>query len=137
MKKRTKKRKSVSINNLALIIAFLIFGLIIYRLSVLSLSEEIDGVNLQKFAQTRTTRKTVIPAKRGTIYDANGNILSQDVSSYTLIAHIDPSRTIDENKPQHVVDKEKTALVLSAILSKKNKAERSALFMTESYVSFR
>ena len=116
MKKKEKKRRSVSINNLALVCAFLFFGVIIYRLCVLSLSEEIDGINLQNFAKTRTTRKTPIPAKRGTIYDANGNILSHDVSSYTLIAYIDPNRTIDENKPQHVVDKEKTALVLSAIL---------------------
>ena len=117
MKNKTKrKRKSVSVNNFALICAFLFFAVIIYRLCVLSLSKEIDGIDIQKFATTRTTKETKIPAKRGTIYDANGNILSQDVSSYTLIAHIDPNRTTNPDKPQHVVDKENTALVLSAIL---------------------
>lgn len=114
--KKSQKRKIVNVHNFALICAFVFFGVIIYRLCVLTLSKEIDGINLQSFAKTRTTKKTPLPAKRGTIYDANGNILSQDVSSYTLIAYLDPKRTTNENKPQHVVDKEKTALVLSAIL---------------------
>ena len=111
-----KKTQGVKVSNLALICAFFFFGVIIFRVSHLALSKEIDGIDIQKFAKSRTTKETPIPAKRGTIYDANGNILSQDVSSYTLIAYLDPKRTTDENKPQHVVDKEKTALVLSAIL---------------------
>jgi len=108
--------KNVKVSNIALLLAFIAFGILIYRVSYLSLSKKVDGIDLQTFAQNRTTKKITIPAKRGTIYDANGNILSQDVSSYTLIAYLDPKRTIDESKPQHVVDKENTALVLSAIL---------------------
>lgn len=111
-----KKSKGVKISNLALVCAFLFFGVLILRISHLALSKEIDGINIQTFAKNRTTREITIPAKRGTIYDVNGNILSQDVSSYTLIAYLDPKRTTDEKHPQHVVDKEKTALVLSAIL---------------------
>ena len=110
------KSKTVKLSNIALLCAFIIFGILIYRVSYLSLSKEIDGIDIQTFAKSRTTRETKLPAHRGTIYDANGNILSQDVSSYTLIAYLDPKRTIDEKNPQHVVDKEKTALVLSAIL---------------------
>ena len=111
-----KKSKGVKVSNLALICAFLFFGVLILRVSHLTLSKEIDGIDIQTFAKNRTTRKTVIPAHRGTIYDSNGNILSQDVSSYTLIAYLDPKRTTNPKNPQHVVDKEKTALVLSAIL---------------------
>lgn len=111
-----KKENSVKINNFALIIAFIFFAILIYRLAYLSLSNEVDGINLQKFAKTRTTREITLTAKRGNIYDGNGNILGQDVSSYTLIAYLDPSRTIKESNPQHVVDKENTALILSAIL---------------------
>lgn len=110
------KTKGVKISNLALVCAFFFFVVLTLRVSQLALSKEIDGIDIQKFAKNRTTRETKIPAHRGTIYDANGNILSQDVSSYTLIAYLDPKRTMDESKPQHVVDKEKTALVLSAIL---------------------
>ena len=111
-----KKENGVKVHNLALICAFLFFAILIYRLSYLALSTTVDGVNLQNFAKTRTTRKTPLIAKRGNIYDGNGNILGQDVSSYTLIAYLDPKRTIKESEPHHVVDKENTALVLSAIL---------------------
>ena len=111
-----KKENGVKVHNLALICAFLFFAILIYRLSYLALSTTVDGVNLQNFAKTRTTRKVDLIAKRGNIYDGNGNILGQDVSSYTLIAYLDPKRTIKESEPHHVVDKENTALVLSAIL---------------------
>ena len=116
MKRKDKSKRTVRVNNLALICAFLFFGVIIFRLCHLTMSKTIDGIDIQTFAKNRTTKETPIPAKRGNIYDANGNILSQDVSSYTLIAYLDPKRTTNEKKPQHVVDKENTALVLSAIL---------------------
>lgn len=116
MKKNRNKDTSVKFNNFSLVIAFLFFIVLIGRLVHLSLSREVDGINLQDFAKTRTTRKITLSAKRGDIYDGNGNVLSQDVSSYNLIAYLDPKRTINENNPQHVVNKETTATVLSAIL---------------------
>lgn len=111
-----KNENNVKVSNLALVCAILAFSVLIIRIGYLALSSEVDGINLQAFASTRTTKKITLPAKRGTIYDSNGNVLSQDVSSYTLIAYLDSSRTIDEDKPKHVVDKENTALVLSAII---------------------
>ena len=110
------KEKGVKVSNISLVLAFLFFGALILRLSYLALSNEVDGVNLQNFAKTRTTRNIPLKASRGNIYDGNGNILGQDVSSYTLIAYLDPSRTIKESNPQHVVNKENTALILSSIL---------------------
>lgn len=113
---KKKSENNVRINNLSLIFAFLVFIVLIIRLTHLSLSSEVDGINLQNFAKTRTTKEIPLYAKRGNIYDGNGNILGQDVSSYTLIAYLDSSRTIKESDPKHVVDKENTALSLSAIL---------------------
>lgn len=111
-----KGENNVKVSNLALICALFSFAVLLARIGYLALATEVDGVNLQQFASTRTTRKIVLPAKRGTIYDNNGNVLGQDVSSYTLIAYLDETRTIDSNNPKHVVDKENTALVLSAII---------------------
>lgn len=108
--------KDVKISNLALICALFFIGILILRCAQLALSEEIDGVNLQVLADNRLTKKITKKASRGTIYDSHGNVLAQDVSSYTLIAYLDPKRTTNENNPQHVVDKENTAFVLSAIL---------------------
>lgn len=117
MKKRTIN--NVKISNAALIIVLFLFLILIYRASVLALSKKIDGIDLPKLADSRTTEKTVIKANRGTIYDIKNQVLAQNVSSYKIIAYLDPKRTINENKPQHVVDKEKTANLLAPILGMK------------------
>ncbi len=108
---------NVKISNIALVIALFLFIILIYRGSEIALSKKIDGINLQKLANNRTTEKATIKAKRGTIYDAKGKILAQNVSSYKIIAYLDEKRTIDKNNPKHVVDKDKTAELLAPILS--------------------
>ena len=99
-----------------LVVAAVFFLVLIARLGVLSLSTKIDGIDIQTFAKNRTTRRTPLKASRGNIYDDNGNILAQDVSSYTLIAYLDPKRSENSKTPQHVVDKEVTARALSEII---------------------
>ena len=106
----------VKINKLIFIIGLLLFCAIIARLIYLNLSEEIDGINLKKFAKNRNTTKETLYATRGTIYDSNEEILAQTVDSYTIIAYLDKSRSKNQVKPQHVVDKEETAEKLSPIL---------------------
>ena len=88
----------------------------ILRLIQLGLSTTIDGVNLKQLASKRTTKTETITAKRGNIYSNDGDILAQNVASYKIIAYLDEKRTTDENNPQHVVDKEKTATELAPIL---------------------
>ena len=94
-----------------LIFAALIFIVLIARLGYLSLSPTIDGIDIQAFAKNRTTRTTPLKASRGNIYDGNGNILAQDVSSYTLTAFLNPDK-----KQPYVEDKEMTARELSNII---------------------
>ena len=116
MKERRQVVNKVKINKLIFIFGLLLFLAIIARLLYLNLSEEIDGINLKKFAKNRNTTKEVLYATRGTIYDANEEILAQTVDSYTIIAYLDKSRSKNQTTPQHVVDKEKTAKKLSPIL---------------------
>ncbi|MBO6145515.1 MAG: penicillin-binding protein [Bacilli bacterium] len=106
----------VSINKLVFIIGLLLFCAIIARLIYLNLSPEIDGINLKKFANNRNTTKETLYATRGTIYDSNNEILAQTVDSYTLIAYLDKSRSKNQKKPQHVVDKDMTAEKLSPVI---------------------
>ena len=89
-----------------------LFCAMILRVAQLSLSKEIDGINLQELADKRTTRTQIIQAKRGNIYSSDGEILAENVSSYKLIAYLDPKRTTNEENPQHVIDKEQTAKAL-------------------------
>ena len=114
---KSKKRKnSIKYSKLFILISLFLFCLMIGRVSQIATSKEIDGVNLQKLASRRTTKTDVVSAKRGSIYSVNGDILAQNVSSYKLIAYLDPKRTTNEKRPQHVVDKEDTARKLAPIL---------------------
>lgn len=121
MKRRVNVNK-IRLNKLMLIFIVLFFGLVIFRLSYLSLAGEIDGVNIKSFVANRNTRKKTIYAKRGSIYDTSGNVLAQTVNSYTVIAYLSESRSNGFKTPQHVVDKEYTAEKLSPILGMSEEA---------------
>ena len=96
--------------------SLLLFCLIILRIIQLGLSPTIDGIDIQKLAKSRTTKTDIIQAKRGNIYSANNDLLATNVASYKLIAYLDPKRTTNKNKPQHVIDKNLTASKLAPIL---------------------
>lgn len=114
--KNKKKGNNVRYSKAIIIFSLLLFALIAGRLVQLSLSKEVDGVNLKELASKRTTRTQVLSAKRGNIYSNDGEVLAQNVSAYKLIAYLDSKRTTDPKNPQHVVDKEKTAEALAPIL---------------------
>ena len=107
---------AVKINKLLILCIVLLFGLIIGKVIYLSINTRIDGINIKEFALSRTTEKKTLYANRGTIYDNSGEILAENVNSYTVIAYLDKSRTKDEKKPQHVVDINDTADKLSEII---------------------
>ena len=117
MKKRQINTNKVVINKFVFIIClFLLIG-IIARICYLGLSNEIDGIDTKKMAQNRNTQKEVITANRGTIFDSVGEILAQNVSSYTVIAYLDEKRSEGEDTLQHVEDINNTAKELSPILN--------------------
>lgn len=97
---------------------FLVFICIIFiQYCYVSLFPSVYGINMDEFALNRNTYSTTLYANRGTIYDVDGNALAQNVASYTVIAYLEPSRTIDENNPKHVIDPNTTAEKLSPILN--------------------
>lgn len=118
---KQKKKITISTNSIKLpiwviLIGLLCFCVVIVRVSYLALTKEVDGIDIQAFASNRNSTTKILPAKRGTIYDVNGNVLAQTVSSYTLIAYLDEKRTTDIDKPQHVIDIEYTAEELSKVI---------------------
>lgn len=97
---------------------FLVFILVLFLQYVyLSLSPSVYGINMEEFASNRNTYSSILYAKRGTIYDNSGNVLANDVSSYTVIAYLDESRTGSSSTLHHVVDKEMTAEALAPLLN--------------------
>ena len=114
MKKRRITLRRPGIIN---VIILLLFCGIILKTIYIGISKKVDGIDIKKFADNRNTQEDILYAKRGTIYDKNGEILAQSVNSYTLIAYLDPKRSENEKKPQHVVDKDYTAEVLAEHLN--------------------
>ena len=72
-----------------------------------------DKLTISEFIQNRNIEEDILMPERGTIYDRNGVALSQDVSSYTLIAYLDKNRGDSDGIPRYVKDKEKTAKALA------------------------
>ena len=113
-----KKTRVIKISSIFIIIVVFIFVAIVVKLTYIGLHNvTVRGQELSSFAKSRDTRKKVLRARRGTIYSNSGEVLAKDVNSYTVIAYLDSSRTKDENKPYHVVDKEKTAEKLSPLIN--------------------
>ncbi len=110
------RRVTVKIPKILIFIVAFLFVAIIGKLAYVSLSNTVDGVNLHEFASNRNTKSEVIYAKRGNIYDKDGNPLAQTVNSYKIIAILSSSRTTDPKHPQHVVDKEGTAKMLNEMI---------------------
>lgn len=110
------KRSRIKVSKIFIMIFFLCFVGAIGKVLFVSLSKNVDGVNLTVFANNRNTVKKTLYASRGNIYDVNGDIIAQNVNSYTLIAYLSESRTTDPDNPEHVVDKEGTAKALSEVL---------------------
>lgn len=114
-----KRRNSLRFNvKMTMLFVSLFFLFICIKLVYVSVSNDVDGINLTAFASNRNTEKRSLYASRGSIYYNNGRELATDVNSYTVIAYLSESRTKNSENPEHVVDKEYTAEVLSSILER-------------------
>ena len=120
--RKVKKRTAVVTTNWVfpkriLILYLFVLLILLVQFARISLFDVVNGDNLKEIAANRTTVSKELIANRGTIYDSEGNILATNVASYTLIAYLSESRTIDLDKPRHVVDKKMTAEKLSKALN--------------------
>ena len=130
MKKKVHNNRLI---NLFIVASFFCFALLIVRLSFLTLSNEIDGVSIKDFAKSRNTVSKTIHAKRGNIYDKNGEPLAINVSSYTLIAYLDPKRSEGEKKLYHVKDINSTAASLATVIDLPEDEIKSILSQKDLY----
>lgn len=116
-----KRNNSLKFNiKITMLLVSFLFLVIIGKLLYVALSSNVDGIDLYAFANNRNTEKKTTYASRGDIYYSGGEKLATDMNSYTVIAYLSSSRTKDEKNPQHVVDKESTAKLLSPFLEKES-----------------
>lgn len=116
MKRGTNEIPTWNFPKRVFVIFFVIIGLLFLQYCYVALFPVVYGVNMGEFANNRNTVSSTLYAKRGTIFDNNNNILAVNVSSYTVIAYLDPSRTGNSEYPLHVVDKKGTAEKLASVL---------------------
>ena len=97
--------------------SILIFIILIARIFYLCTTDyKVGDSTITSFIKNRNTKEEIIMPTRGSILDKNGNILAEDVASYTIIAYLNPSRSKDSDIPLHVVDPNITAEKLAPLL---------------------
>ena len=114
------KDNKVRLNLLFILFVVLFFVVVCFKLSYVALNDVVEGTDLQALESSRTTVTKKVSAERGNIYDSAGNLLAQNMNSYTVIAYLSSSRTTNDKYPKHVVDKENTARQLATILEPLN-----------------
>ena len=115
MNTKRKKKTIWMLPKQVFYIFFLCIFLLYLKLAFLSLSPVVYGKNIAEFASTRNTVRKTIKASRGNIFDSSSNPLAINVSSYTLIAYLDESRS-NGTTLKHVQDVSTTAQKLSEVL---------------------
>ena len=107
-KEKSKKWPFIKISTVFILISFFVIEL---RMAYIALSPNVDGINIQEFASRRNTTKKILRSNRGVIYDASGDVLARNVTSYTVVAILSSSRS---DRIQNV---EESATKLSPVLN--------------------
>ena len=116
MKKEINNDK-FRISRPVIIVTFFLFIVLIIRLCYLCLFDyKVGNSTITAFIKNRNTTEEVIMPKRGTIYDVNGNILANDVISYTLIAYLSDTRVDSKGNKDYVEDIDDTSSKLADVL---------------------
>lgn len=115
-----KKQPNINFGAAILFVIFgLLFFVLLYRFISIQITGEAGGETLAVKAQQKYEKERTIEAKRGTIYDRNGEVIATDTNSYKLIAILDESMTTNKKNPQHVVNPDKTARELAKVIDMK------------------
>ncbi len=134
MKVKKINQSKVRINKFAYFLVFLLFLVFIGRLCYICLRNyKVGKSTIDDFIAARNIKEEIIMPERGSIYDRNGNVLAEDVSSYTIIAYLNKDRGVDkEGHYRYVADKENTALLLAPLI-KTDKNKLLELFNKDLY----
>jgi penicillin-binding protein 2B len=96
---------------------FIVFGMLFFvlfgRFASIQITGEAHGEILADITEQKYNQKRVLEARRGSIFDQNGEVIAEEAAAYTLVAILDETMTTDPDKPKHVIDPEKTAKALA------------------------
>ncbi|GAB2483377.1 penicillin-binding protein [Alkalibacterium psychrotolerans] len=96
---------------------------------------EVNGEDLHQNVERLYTRNSMLQARRGTIYDRNGNPIAIDATSYKMIAVLTDEWSTP-SRPQHIERPEEVAQVLSGHLAMSQDDIYARLVLDNSQVEF-
>ncbi|RWZ60699.1 penicillin-binding protein [Halobacillus fulvus] len=101
---------------LLILVFTIMFLVVVGRFLYIETTQEVQGVDLNKWAEDIRTSSYEIDALRGKIYDKNGMVLAYDRPTFRLYAIVDPNYSANLENPKHVEDPQKTAQALAPVL---------------------
>lgn len=128
-----KNRKLIGI--ILYVLCFVLFFSIFFRFTWIMVRGEVNGEDLHQNVERLYTRNNILQARRGTIYDRNGNPIAIDATSYKMIAVLTDEWSTP-SRPQHVEKPEKVAEILSRHLPMNEEDIYNRLIMDNSQVEF-
>jgi penicillin-binding protein 2B len=108
-----EQKKNRNMNKGAVILTLLFILLFLFAISrfgYVGYTQQVKGVPIKDYASDVWTKAATIDAKRGTILDKNGEVIAEDIPSYTVQA------ILDDTYPNHVKDVEKTVQQLAPLI---------------------
>ena len=117
MKKEINTNKIMVSKKVFVFVSFLLL-IFIGRICYLCLVDySVNDTTISAFIENRNIKEETIEPVRGSIFDKNGNILAQEVASYTVIAYLDETRSENSKTLNHVEDIEGTAKTLAPYIN--------------------
>ena len=118
MRKKKINIEKIRPNYILFPCVLLLFCTLIARVFYLcKIDYKVGNITITEFIKNRNTEEEIILPKRGSILDTHGNILAEDVASYSVIAYLDPKRSENSKVPLHVVDPDITAEKLAPYIN--------------------
>src|SRR3954470_6628929 len=132
-----KKQPYMNFGAAGLFVVFgLLFFILLFRYFSIQFTGEVGSQPLAVKAQQKYSRTGSLDAARGVIYDQKGEVISEDTTSYNLIAILDKKMTTNPKKPNHVMDPKKTAKELANFIEMEESEIYSILTKNQFQVEF-
>ena len=106
MDKQKVQRKRKQLGIALFFTALVFFCIFIGRFFYVGVFHKVDGIDLNKKVAQLYASKTQIKAKRGTIYDASGNTIAEDTTTYSIYVVLSKS-AVYYGKRAYLADKDK------------------------------
>lgn len=109
-----RNRKLIAIG--LYLLCFVLFFSVFFRFTWIMVKGEVNGEDLEQNVQRLYTRNNTLQAKRGSIFDVNGNPIALDSTTYKMVAVLTDEWSTP-NRPIHIEEPTEVATILAKHVS--------------------